>query len=178
MMSTLNINQSWFEHSWSDVICDQPLRACSPVVSLSRSTFIAFRLCIETVVGLWCSRNKKTREKWCVKCWYYKSSFWLAHLSGISSKFNTNFEIKWSDFKTILILVSFSYLTDNEWLCINNTDCLPLKSSRGRTQAGSVYENQNICRLLCGEFGGLWPRPTRKCNLGKSIIDVNTDLIR
>ena len=31
---------------------------------------------------------------------------------------------------------------------------------------------------MCGKFGGLWPKPTLKCNLEKSTIGVNTELIR
>jgi len=41
-----------------------------------------------------------------------------------------------------------------------------------------TYVNQNICRLMCGKFGGLWPKPTLKCNLEKSTVNVNADLIR
>lgn len=47
-----------------------------------------------------------------------------------------------------------------------------------KNQVANVYETQNICRLLCGKYGSLWPKPTNVCELGKSIVDVNTDLIR
>lgn len=73
------------------------------------------------------------------------------------------------------ILFDFrSYLDDQGWICQNEGDCRPKKG----IEADIVYENQNICRLLCGKYGGLWPKPTVQCNLGKSIIDVNTELIR
>ncbi|CRL01556.1 CLUMA_CG014295, isoform A, partial [Clunio marinus] len=69
------------------------------------------------------------------------------------------------------------YLTGDEWYCRNNTDCLPWKNS-GENQVENVYENQNICRLFCGKYGSLWPKPTGRCELGKSTVDINTDLIR
>lgn len=35
-----------------------------------------------------------------------------------------------------------------------------------------------MCRLMCGKYGGLWPRPTVACNLEKSTIDINVNQIR
>lgn len=65
-------------------------------------------------------------------------------------------------------------------MCRNNLDCLPYKEamSKGQIENATIYENQNICRLVCGRYGSLWPRPTGFCVLEKSIIDVNTNLIR
>lgn len=84
-------------------------------------------------------------------------------------------------FKSIVLEIWFflgcSYLTENEWFCKNDADCRPWKMSQ-ENAVENVYENQNICRLLCGKFGGLWPKPTGACELGKAVMDVNTDLIR
>lgn len=77
----------------------------------------------------------------------------------------------------MIFILRCSYLTSNEWYCKDNADCLPWKLS-GKNQVENIYENQNICRLLCGKNGALWPKPTGKCELGKSVVDVNTNLIR
>lgn len=42
----------------------------------------------------------------------------------------------------------------------------------------NVYENQDVCQLLCGDFGSLWPQPTGSFTLGKSVVSVNPLLIR
>lgn len=40
-----------------------------------------------------------------------------------------------------------------------------------------TYENQNICRLMCGQFGSLWPRPTGMCRITKSTVSISSNQI-
>jgi hypothetical protein len=71
----------------------------------------------------------------------------------------------------------FSYQDDNQWYCKNETDCLPWKNGSGSSSV-EIYENQNVCKLMCGQFAGLWPKPTGKCDIEKSFVRVNSELIR
>lgn len=67
-----------------------------------------------------------------------------------------------------------SFQIDNKWYCRNETDCLPWTDGN---DVGKVFETQNLCRLMCGRLGGLWPRPII-CNIDKSTIDINVNQIR
>ncbi|KAL7040166.1 hypothetical protein ACKWTF_000296 [Chironomus riparius] len=77
----------------------------------------------------------------------------------------------------ILIGSSISYQSDNVWYCRDDHYCLPLRNNNEQSTV-QTFQNQNICRLMCGKFGGLWPKPTLKCNLEKSTVGVNAELIR
>lgn len=67
-------------------------------------------------------------------------------------------------------------MTSNQWHCRDNRECLPV--SKTTPSDAKIHENQNICRLLCGKFGSLWPTPTEKCQLGSSVIAISSELIR
>lgn len=69
-----------------------------------------------------------------------------------------------------------SYQMENKWYCRNNVDCLPLKESNNNVD--KVFETQNLCRLMCGKWGSLWPKPTGACNLEKSTTSINVNQIR
>lgn len=66
---------------------------------------------------------------------------------------------------------------NNEWWCRNETDCLPWKEENN-SPVDRVFETQNMCRLMCGKYGGLWPRPSGICDIEKSTMSFNTDYIR
>lgn len=40
------------------------------------------------------------------------------------------------------------------------------------------YDSQNACRLVCGRFGGLWPRPTNFAMLGQALVSFNPRYFR
>lgn len=70
-----------------------------------------------------------------------------------------------------------SYQVNDQWWCRDETDCLPWSEEKN-PPVDRLYESQNLCRLMCGKHGGLWPRPSGVCYLKKSTINVNTNLIR
>lgn len=73
------------------------------------------------------------------------------------------------------------FLTNHKWQCKNNTNCAPFMDSNAldsNATLQNIYENQDICRLMCGISGSLWPKPTGVFNLGKSVVSVNPLLIR
>ncbi|KAG5675281.1 hypothetical protein PVAND_005195 [Polypedilum vanderplanki] len=76
----------------------------------------------------------------------------------------------------VLIGSSLSYQINGKWYCRNNMDCLPWESKNTETLP-KIYETQNLCRLMCGKFRGLWPQVTRICNIEKSVNPVNFELI-
>lgn len=69
-----------------------------------------------------------------------------------------------------------SYQIDNKWFCRNDTDCLPWKDENNNVD--KVFQTQNLCRLMCGKWGSLWPKPTGDCKLEKSTININVNQIR
>ena len=40
------------------------------------------------------------------------------------------------------------------------------------------FETQNMCHLVCGKYGPLWPRPTGATRIGDNIIQFNPQKIR
>lgn len=84
-------------------------------------------------------------------------------------------------FLSLLISINFSaiesYQISNEWWCRNETDCLPWNEEKN-PPVERLFETQNLCRLMCGKFGGLWPRPSGMCELAKSTMTITTNLIR
>lgn len=37
----------------------------------------------------------------------------------------------------------------------------------------SQYSSLEVCRLTCGRYGGLWPKPTGTCTLSRQIVEVD-----
>lgn len=66
---------------------------------------------------------------------------------------------------------------NNVWYCRNDTDCLPWKANNQISPPSETYESQNLCRLMCGKYRGIWPQVTGTCDISKSVISVNTNLI-
>ncbi|CAO1349067.1 unnamed protein product [Diamesa tonsa] len=92
-------------------------------------------------------------------------------------------EVKYLVIFSLLGLIgnSIGFLNNQKWQCKNNTNCAPFMDSNAldaNVTLQNVYENQDICRLLCGGSGSLWPQPTGAFSLGKSVVSVNPLLIR
>lgn len=41
-----------------------------------------------------------------------------------------------------------------------------------------LYDTLNICRMVCGEYGSLWPIPTIETTLSKEVIAFHPNFIR
>lgn len=80
-----------------------------------------------------------------------------------------------------MLITFIRFLNNQKWQCKNDANCAPFMDSNtldSNVTLQNVYENQDICRLLCGNSGSLWPQPTGVFNLGKSVVSVNPLLIR
>lgn len=49
--------------------------------------------------------------------------------------------------------------------CINNT-CVASKILSADKKNSGIDGSVDVCRLTCGSYGSLWPRPTVKTSIG------------
>ncbi|XKL63937.1 hypothetical protein PGB90_006301 [Kerria lacca] len=60
------------------------------------------------------------------------------------------------------------------WKCINEK-CV--KTDLPATCKSDTNNILNICRLICGPYGAIWPKPTQEIKLSKEIIPIHPDNI-
>lgn len=68
---------------------------------------------------------------------------------------------------------SWSY----KWTCGDEAKCQRIHNDSLVTDE-TAYNSQNACRLVCGRYGGLWPRPTSFVLLGQTLITFNPNNLR
>uniref|UniRef100_A0A182YEM4 beta-N-acetylhexosaminidase n=1 Tax=Anopheles stephensi TaxID=30069 RepID=A0A182YEM4_ANOST len=66
-----------------------------------------------------------------------------------------------------------TYRCNDEQKCIKE-----FGSIAGTSVSSNVFPTLNHCRLLCGKFGPLWPRPTGRVELGKTTTAINLSTIK
>lgn len=84
-------------------------------------------------------------------------------------------------------------LSSFKWTCTNSGKCVPIRnntvtrplfilqgidfgaptSSVEPQRNTNQYESQNVCRLVCGKYGSLFPFPTVSTIIGDTVIDFN-----
>lgn len=62
------------------------------------------------------------------------------------------------------------------WTCNDISRCIQ-QNPKNDTSELKFYESQNICRLVCGKYGGLWPHPTGTTILTPELIDLHPQSI-
>ncbi|XP_050100153.1 chitooligosaccharidolytic beta-N-acetylglucosaminidase isoform X2 [Anopheles aquasalis] len=62
--------------------------------------------------------------------------------------------------------------------CENNQYCIKQRVESDKHHDQNLYENLNYCRLVCGKFGPLFPKPTGIVELGKHTTAIHPDNIR
>ena len=80
----------------------------------------------------------------------------------------------------IVVLVLFhafqhavSCLKDISYKCTNEEQCVRVYGNTKSANESHVFSTLSKCRLLCGKYGPLWPRPTGHVTLGKETTVVN-----
>ncbi|XP_061506877.1 chitooligosaccharidolytic beta-N-acetylglucosaminidase isoform X1 [Anopheles gambiae] len=80
----------------------------------------------------------------------------------------------------IVVLVLFhafqhavSCLKDISYKCTNEEQCVRVYGNTKSASESHVFSTLSNCRLLCGKYGPLWPRPTGHVTLGKETTVVN-----
>uniref|UniRef100_A0A2S2QN92 beta-N-acetylhexosaminidase n=1 Tax=Sipha flava TaxID=143950 RepID=A0A2S2QN92_9HEMI len=68
------------------------------------------------------------------------------------------------------------YLVES-FKCINNT-CIASKIVSAEKKNSGIDGSVDVCRLTCGSYGSLWPRPTIKTAIEKSVIEFSVDNIK
>ncbi|KAE9524629.1 hypothetical protein AGLY_014679 [Aphis glycines] len=61
--------------------------------------------------------------------------------------------------------------------CINNT-CIFRKVPSTEKENNGLDGSIDVCRLTCGRYGSLWPKPTVDTTIGKSVIEFGIDNVK
>ncbi|XP_060834731.1 chitooligosaccharidolytic beta-N-acetylglucosaminidase-like isoform X2 [Rhopalosiphum padi] len=61
--------------------------------------------------------------------------------------------------------------------CINNT-CIVSKLSSMEKENSGVDGSVDVCRLTCGRYGSLWPKPTVNTTIRHSVIEFGLDNVK
>ncbi|VVC24515.1 Hypothetical protein CINCED_3A025084 [Cinara cedri] len=61
--------------------------------------------------------------------------------------------------------------------CVNNTCIMSRFMSTEKLNSG-LDGSMDVCRLTCGFYGSLWPRPTVKTVIGKSIMEFDLENVQ
>lgn len=64
-----------------------------------------------------------------------------------------------------------------KWICSTDGKCVRQHTDKDIT-TNPTFESQNVCRLVCGKYGALWPQPTGRTTLGNELIQISPDQIR
>ncbi|CAD7090237.1 unnamed protein product [Hermetia illucens] len=64
-----------------------------------------------------------------------------------------------------------------KWSCNEDENCVPYVGQKS-LESPSIYETQDICRLSCGRYGPLWPRPTGAITISQGRVNFNPKNIR
>uniref|UniRef100_A0A182PDH5 beta-N-acetylhexosaminidase n=1 Tax=Anopheles epiroticus TaxID=199890 RepID=A0A182PDH5_9DIPT len=59
------------------------------------------------------------------------------------------------------------------YICANEEQCITANDHQINTEHSKAFSSLNNCRLLCGKYGPLWPRPTGYVFLGNQTIAIN-----
>lgn len=57
-----------------------------------------------------------------------------------------------------------------KWICNHDDECVRIQKD---PQNLLTYKTQNACRLACGRYGALWPRPTTYTVIGQTLFAFN-----
>ncbi|XP_018336049.1 chitooligosaccharidolytic beta-N-acetylglucosaminidase isoform X2 [Agrilus planipennis] len=86
--------------------------------------------------------------------------------------------------KTILLLLQvFLLFVDGSyndgtkqwsWICNTSRKCEKVPNAPVHKY---FYNRQEACRLICGQYGALWPRPTKDVDLSQDLININPSSI-
>lgn len=60
-----------------------------------------------------------------------------------------------------------------KWICNREEMCIKIQKNVQNAQNGHTYNSQGACRLVCGKYGALWPRPTGYTLLGQTLFSIN-----
>lgn len=76
-------------------------------------------------------------------------------------------------------LLYFTYGQEDytSWTCTTAGNCVRYGNS-GNLINSTVYTSLDVCRLVCGAYGSLWPIPTGFTSLVKHIVNFNPNSIR
>lgn len=82
-------------------------------------------------------------------------------------------------FLTYLLLLSLHLIHSGsnamwQWLCNQTSDSCE-KMARNNHNSPQARRNLATCRLTCGKFGALWPKPTENCTLSKDLIQIDVE---
>ncbi|XP_025201242.1 chitooligosaccharidolytic beta-N-acetylglucosaminidase-like isoform X2 [Melanaphis sacchari] len=61
--------------------------------------------------------------------------------------------------------------------CINNT-CVVKKLSSVEKENSEIDGSIDVCRLTCGRYGSLWPKPTVNTIIRKSVVEFGLDNVK
>lgn len=56
--------------------------------------------------------------------------------------------------------------------------CVQTDTSVKKGFASSGHGTQELCRLVCGPYRGLWPQPTGQVKFSDHYVPVNTQTVR
>lgn len=59
----------------------------------------------------------------------------------------------------------FIFTFRNSYKCVNNT-CVISKIASAVKEYDNINGSLDVCRLTCGPYGSLWPKPTVKTVIG------------
>lgn len=64
----------------------------------------------------------------------------------------------------------YIFRCSQKWICNHNEKCVQLNKD---PQNIITYTSRNACRLTCGRYGALWPKPTTSPTIGKRLFNFN-----
>ncbi|KRT83996.1 glycoside hydrolase, partial [Oryctes borbonicus] len=64
------------------------------------------------------------------------------------------------------------------WKCSDTTDLCEKSNKPINNTTPEGYTSHKICRLTCGEYAGLWPKPTLKTRLSKTLVEFHPSAVK
>ncbi|GJQ68253.1 hypothetical protein Trydic_g16861 [Trypoxylus dichotomus] len=64
------------------------------------------------------------------------------------------------------------------WKCSDTTDLCEKSNKPIKDTIPDGYTSHEICRLTCGEYGNLWPKPTLKTRISKILVEFHPSSIK
>uniref|UniRef100_A0A182RKT8 beta-N-acetylhexosaminidase n=1 Tax=Anopheles funestus TaxID=62324 RepID=A0A182RKT8_ANOFN len=77
-----------------------------------------------------------------------------------------------------ILQISASSYINTTYRCTNEQQCIKEQGSINGSRTSDGFSTLNNCRLVCGKYGPLWPRPSGRVELGKNTIPINPFTIR